>query len=366
MITLNDWYHTTAHENEEFLLSPSSGGAPPFPSSGLMNGMGRYPCVYALLQNRICLPHWQRRPVFKVQPGKTYRLRLINTSAWTAFNFTIDGYQLRTIEVDGVDTQLTEQHQAVHISAGQRYSFLLTIPRNARLGRRALIRASMRTDFLFTLPNNINKYPEALIKEVTGVLLYSLFSSSSSEATTEQFDYMNVKTATPSISWTNLKFLNELDLIPYDKVRAPLGFDKNVKLDIGFMEDTHGLRRGAFNGRPFHMPMDVPQLAMLIHNKTMPESLNPVYISYGQVVQVVVNNPELGPHPVHLHGHHFWVMGMGKEGQGNYNSTKHQLSYNGYRRDTVIVKENSWLVIRFRADNVGVWTLHVCCKEFYC
>lgn len=36
------------------------------------------------------------------QPGKTYRLRIVNTSAFSAFFFWIDGHDMRIIEVDGV------------------------------------------------------------------------------------------------------------------------------------------------------------------------------------------------------------------------------------------------------------------------
>ncbi len=36
------------------------------------------------------------------QPGKTYRLRIVNTSAFAAFFFWIDGHDMRIIEVDGV------------------------------------------------------------------------------------------------------------------------------------------------------------------------------------------------------------------------------------------------------------------------
>lgn len=35
-------------------------------------------------------------------PGKTYRLRIVNTSAFSAFFFWIDGHDMRIIEVDGV------------------------------------------------------------------------------------------------------------------------------------------------------------------------------------------------------------------------------------------------------------------------
>ena len=36
------------------------------------------------------------------KPGKTYRLRIVNTSAFAAFFFWIDGHEMSIIEVDGV------------------------------------------------------------------------------------------------------------------------------------------------------------------------------------------------------------------------------------------------------------------------
>jgi len=35
-------------------------------------------------------------------PGRTYRLRIINTAAFAAFYFWIDGHEMRIIEADGV------------------------------------------------------------------------------------------------------------------------------------------------------------------------------------------------------------------------------------------------------------------------
>jgi iron transport multicopper oxidase len=36
------------------------------------------------------------------EPGKTYRLRIVNTSAFSMFYFWIDGHDMRIIEADGV------------------------------------------------------------------------------------------------------------------------------------------------------------------------------------------------------------------------------------------------------------------------
>ena len=41
------------------------------------------------------------------QAGKTYRLRVVNTAAFSMFYFWIDGHQMRIIEVDGVSLSLS-------------------------------------------------------------------------------------------------------------------------------------------------------------------------------------------------------------------------------------------------------------------
>lgn len=37
------------------------------------------------------------------EPGKTYRLRIVNTSGFSSFYFWIDGHDMEIIEVDGVE-----------------------------------------------------------------------------------------------------------------------------------------------------------------------------------------------------------------------------------------------------------------------
>lgn len=48
------------------------------------------------------LPGFNENATLHFVPGKTYRLRVINTSALAMFHFWIDGHDMRVIEVDGV------------------------------------------------------------------------------------------------------------------------------------------------------------------------------------------------------------------------------------------------------------------------
>jgi len=361
IVTLNDWYHRTAHENEEWHLSPISLGVPPYPDSGMINGLGRYNCDYAALQGRTCNASLQKRQVFEVHQNKTYRVRVINTGAYAMFNFSIDGHKLQPIEVDGVDIiSETPLIDIATISSGQRYSFLIRTDENEK---RYLMRAYLRVESLLLIVRenvtNINKYPEALDEKVTAVLQYSLKSNSSSNELlklyTENHSYLD---SVPPSPIKDPIYLDETLLSPHDGIYAPDRVDQEFILEIGFYEDHEDIRRGSFNQTPYKLPSDKPLLNYLLDGKEFPEESWSLEIQYMNVIQLVINNPFFGPHPFHLHGHHFWVLGTGAIDDGNYNATKYNLTLTGAKRDTFLIQEQSWAVIRFVADNPGVWLFH--------
>lgn len=82
-------------------------------------------------------------------------------------------------------------------------------------------------------------------------------------------------------------------------------------------------------------------------------------LRHNEVIEIVLNNGDDGTHPFHLHGHNFQLVYRSDEGAGEY-------IYNNsmvfpripMRRDTVFVRPNGNLLIRFRADNPGVWLFH--------
>jgi hypothetical protein len=78
------------------------------------------------------------------------------------------------------------------------------------------------------------------------------------------------------------------------------------------------------------------------------------------VVDVLLNSLDEGAHPFHLHGHQFWIMATGATGDFNWDSYSNgRLNVsNPMRRDTMTVDAYGWALIRFRADNPGMWALH--------
>ncbi|KAF5193463.1 Laccase-12 [Thalictrum thalictroides] len=84
-------------------------------------------------------------------------------------------------------------------------------------------------------------------------------------------------------------------------------------------------------------------------------------LKYGSKVQVVLQGTSIFTtenHPIHLHGYDFYIVA---EGFGNFNAKKHTSQFNLVdppMRNTVAVPVGGWAVIRFVADNPGVWLMH--------
>lgn len=63
------------------------------------------------------------------------------------------------------------------------------------------------------------------------------------------------------------------------------------------------------------------------------------------------------PHPIHLHGHDFFVIGSGP---GTFDESTAQLNWNTPpRRDTATLPGGGWLAIAFSSNNPGAWYVHV-------
>lgn len=85
-------------------------------------------------------------------------------------------------------------------------------------------------------------------------------------------------------------------------------------------------------------------------------------------VDLVINNLDDGAHPFHMHGHSFYVLSRYQSGHragwGSYNPFSNTAPPHGLdmdmpvQKDTVAVPRRGHVVLRFRADNPGIWMLH--------
>jgi iron transport multicopper oxidase len=119
---------------------------------------------------------------------------------------------------------------------------------------------------------------------------------------------------------------------------------------------------------------DLPPLLTISNGSTtadLPASVNARAIEYGKHVEVVVVNVMNEQHPFHLHSHAPWVVGSGQASPEDiYSNNLPPLKLDGaMQRDVYTVPpcdtdENGYcvnlgyLVLRFTADNPGVWMMH--------
>jgi FtsP/CotA-like multicopper oxidase with cupredoxin domain len=71
----------------------------------------------------------------------------------------------------------------------------------------------------------------------------------------------------------------------------------------------------------------------------------------GERVEAMLHNMTNMAHPMHLHGHHFQVVGI----------DNHRLA--GALRDTILVPQGRAVTIAFDANNPGAWAFH--CHHLY-
>ncbi|XVF08213.1 hypothetical protein REPUB_Repub06bG0206900 [Reevesia pubescens] len=92
-----------------------------------------------------------------------------------------------------------------------------------------------------------------------------------------------------------------------------------------------------------------------------PKGTKVTKLKFNSTVELIFQNTAfLGVenHPIHLHGFDFYVLA---QGFGNYNPATDRKKLNFFNpqiRNTIGVPVGGWAVIRFRANNPGVWLMH--------
>lgn len=72
-------------------------------------------------------------------------------------------------------------------------------------------------------------------------------------------------------------------------------------------------------------------------------------------IYLFINNTHTADHPIHLHGHDFYILAQGlQDTMHNFTLT----TQNPPRRDTALLPAAGYLVIGWITDNPGVWLMH--------
>lgn len=188
--------------------------------------------------------------------------------------------------------------------------------------------------------------PEGLNSNVTGWLVYD-----------------NAKTLPNPIILDNFLPFDDFKLVPKDGQTLMDKVDYSFSLDVKMDNLADGVNYAFFNDHTYTRPK-VPTLytaltagALATNVSVYGTNTNTFVLKKNDVVEIILNNNDPGRHPFHLHGHAFQAIVRSEQDAGNWAGNETFPSV-PMKRDTFMAPPNGNIVLRFRADNPGVWLFH--------
>ena len=357
LLESNSWFyeHTGANppgrddEPEEFTIGPDGKEAGNYPFwSALINGKGKHPDnQYPYLKSRLA--------VFSVDPGQVYRFRLIGSINNYAFRFSIDEHQLWVVGTDGHWVEPVPVDY-IALQSGERYDFLLLTKRKRSKDNFWMRAEALEIDQKDGVPpNGPPPYRLMLDRAAESILHYNVPGSSPPKST----DYVSIKENSNPVNETfgkhtmmncpwNIHPSYNIDCKYVDSLRLLLPSDESIlpkatpDEEIFFQFGTEGVGAlSSVNGRRSRFPSVPPKLTVNdqefqeIYDREYCKNLDDPNMCYN--MRRNTSNPECwcvhmrnleyrktyrfvytvaGPHgafshPVHMHGHSFFVVKIG-------------------------------------------------------
>ena len=312
VLFLNDWTHQTA--DQVYTAAETSG--PPTLDNGLINGTN----VYGDVGSRFNMTFTE---------GESHRIRLVNGAIDTHFKFMIDNHTMTVIAMDFVPI-VPYETTVLSIGMGQRYDIVVNATETAG---NYWMRAIPQTE----CSDNDNA------DNIKGIVKYD--STDDDEPTTDAYSY------TDSCDDEDMS-----DLVPYLALDAS---DYDVEDDEAItVGKSSNLFKWYMEATTFVVEWADPTLLQIYDDDTnFTTSSHVVELDTAdEWVYFIIETTQAVPHPIHLHGHDFYVLA---QGSGTYSSDSVTLSLtNPPRRDVAMLPSSGYLVIAFQTDNPGAWLMH--------
>lgn len=335
-LTVGDHYHLqSADIMSHFKLRFNPSGAEPIPQNALFN--------------ESTLVTWN------VQPDTTYYLRIVNMGMFVSQYLYLEDHELTIVEIDGVYVEPVKV-SSLYIAVAQRYGVLVKTKKNP-------------TTKSYRFVNVIDRPMLDLVPSDLRII------------STNYMDYPGAKTQPEPLANTKnsfdklvatLKPVDDFELRPLDKKALYGDADYRIVLNFTMEQLGDGVTYAFFNNLTY-TPPKVPTLYSVFSSGEL--ATNPVIygtntntfvLQYGEIVEIVLNNKDPGLHPFHLHGHVFQLISRSEgtedeeEPQVYDPSNPDHTNFPAHpmMRDTVVVNANGFMVLRFKANNPGVWFFH--------
>ncbi|KAL6135067.1 hypothetical protein ACLB2K_067295 [Fragaria x ananassa] len=377
IIVFGSWYLGNLKEEVDECLDPATNSNLPIADGYTING--RLGDFSACSQNTT-----YRR---KVDYGKTYLLRIVNANIDVEFYFAIAEHSLTVVGLDGSYTKPINTGYIL-IAPGQTMDVLFNA--SSPLGRyymvgREYISATVETlsdtanDAIAILEYNGNYttsesplFPDQIPNSLSQEPAFSFYGKLKSLATPQypvsvpkESDVTTRMYITASAnalyctedlgpSCVNISFAASVNNISWANPRESVlqAYYKNISEPV-YETDFPDEPPTYFNFTEIAMTLD-PVLTV--------QGTKVKVLEYNETVEMVFQGTDVMGgsvnHPMHLHGHSFYVLGFGF---GNYLAERDSKTFNLIDPPyvaTFITPKNGWLAVRFVANNPGVWFWH--------
>lgn len=125
--------------------------------------------------------------------------------------------------------------------------------------------------------------------------------------------------------------------------------------DVTVGRNPENLFRWYLNSTTLQIEWDNPTLSQIYHHETNFSASSAVVElpNADEWVYMMINTSLPISHPIHLHGHDFFILAQGVNPWDGTISQK-----NPPRRDTAMLESDGFLFIAFQTDNPGAWLMH--------
>ncbi|KAK4546388.1 hypothetical protein LTR36_002065 [Oleoguttula mirabilis] len=315
---LNDWDHQTA----DALYTYAEVEGPPTLDTGLINGTNTW--SNGSVGTRFATDFTS---------GTSYLLRVVNAAIDTHFDFSIDNHTLQVIAMDFVPI-VPYTTDSISIGMGQRYDIIV----NANM-------SAVASDFW------MRAFPDAFCSDndnsddIKGIIHYD--GSSSTPTTT---GYTITENSCFGESLESLVPFLELD------ASSSAAVSNDLASTVAFNDDN--IFKWYIGSTSFLVEWDDPTALQILNNDTSFSNTSGVIElpTADEWTIVIIETTLAVPHPIHLHGHDFYVLAAG---YGTYAAEAPTLqTSNPPRRDVAMLPAAGYLVFAFQADNPGAWLAH--------
>ena len=408
-------------------FGPDYIGTSPIPFwSGIINDKGRFYDEFG--RPNIVNPNCGNLNCFNVSQNGRYRFRLIGAQAFFSYRFSIEGHSLTVVASDGSPINSIEDVDYVIVHPGERYD--VVVHANNEEIRNYWIWAETLED---EVNSNMQVFHNPISKHrAEAILHYTEYNAIDISEINE------TKTCTPSskckaVNCPFTQYGTVMDCINVEQFESPPStsipqsiHSPNVTLfySIGFDQTGNFI-----DGVNFRLPANPPLTEYaafknsndMCPNRGCDHDIQPQCActhvmdisdqATGSVVEVVITNrnadignPVGSLHPMHLHGHHFYVVDVG---YGDYDENgiyaaasddiecivrsndqacpkyfttveeengelKQEIKWKNetnpvrfntqnkrlVRKDTLTAPYGGYIVVRFIVDNPGWWSFH--------